>query len=717
MSKQVRWQIPFVSRLGTAYRVDIYDEQDGSWSGVQTLTGGTNPFTTSEDDSDDYFAPIRTQSGTIEVCTLMPDGNYITLDDLLPANNIARPVKLWRILGGGAVGILEWQGFLSCEAYNQDYTSIPQILQLPVISVLEAMASVQLDPTRSSGLATIAAATYNALNEINVQCGMSFYTHIRYSMTSWRIFQKMIDQTAFFKENEQTNEYYTSYITDGISAQEALKRLCTFMGWIAREQGTEILLEYIGENIGMYQETFAGFGTNFHPTGTPSAQIYSADISDFDWMGTEHKRTIMQGAKSVAVSAKLDKYNASFSLPPCPEVSLAEYIRRLRTEGQYLHALVCTDDQFYAARCSFNYYYAELQYIGRFTKGASCTLEQVISRCALNWGLWTSSVDAETPVQYKYMGAFFARIWHQTSNSSTPEYTDGLYISGMHNRTTGTISTSHKFDNGNEVCILKGTKEYILRNGKLVINASAKLAHNASNSYGTSGQYGYCDWDDIGSYSIGCWIKFGDKYYNRLQNRWSTEYDSFFLDFGYEMRVPITDEMKGEISVGFFGTTVYEYGTDKFDMYDVFITKFDVSFSPNITGIESDRSENHYFRLLGTNFRDEISIGADLASTLNNQPSPSLIMNSETEAMTELNYGTDQVPDMRRPEVDLLDRLADYYQAARHRLSLIVAHPTAAPLPLLRLNGINDGKVYLPLAESRDWQQETSTLTCFEMPS
>ena len=130
----------------------------------------------------------------------------------------------------------------------------------------------------------------------------------------------------------------------------------------------------------------------------------------------------------------------------------------------------------------------------------------------------------------------------------------------------------------------------------------------------------------------------------------------------------------------------------------------------------ADRSENHYFRLLGTNFRDEISASTDLASTLNNHPSPSLIMNSETEAMTELNYGTDQVPDMRRPEVDLLNRLADYYQAARQRLDLIVEHPTDAPLPLLRLNGINDGKVYLPLSESRDWQTDVCKLTCFEMP-
>ena len=131
----------------------------------------------------------------------------------------------------------------------------------------------------------------------------------------------------------------------------------------------------------------------------------------------------------------------------------------------------------------------------------------------------------------------------------------------------------------------------------------------------------------------------------------------------------------------------------------------------------TDRSENHYFRLLGTNFRDEISISTDLASSLNNLPSPSLIMNDQTTPMTMLNYGSTQSPDMRRPEVDLLNRLATYYSAARQRLELEVAHPTDAPLPLMRLNGISpDTRKYLPLAESRDWIEDTSTLTCFETP-
>ena len=150
-------------------------------------------------------------------------------------------------------------------------------------------------------------------------------------------------------------------------------------------------------------------------------------------------------------------------------------------------------------------------------------------------------------------------------------------------------------------------------------------------------------------------------------------------------------------------------------LIEVIFNSLEVGFEFNQNYMANEHSENHYFRLLGTNFRDEISISTEIASMLNNQPSPSLIMNSTTDAMTELNYGSTQSPDMRRPEVDLLNRLAAYYGAARQRLELEVAHITT-PLPQLRLNGINDGKVYLPMAESRDWRTGVCKLTCIEGP-
>ena len=152
---------------------------------------------------------------------------------------------------------------------------------------------------------------------------------------------------------------------------------------------------------------------------------------------------------------------------------------------------------------------------------------------------------------------------------------------------------------------------------------------------------------------------------------------------------------------------------------DQFISELTLDYEQEESDIASNRSENKYFRLLGTNFRDEISIGTEVASFLNNKPSPSFIMEDSAGnyPMTELSYGTSG---RRRPEVDLLNRLASYYGTSRQTLDLITKHPVVnnapAILPLLKLNGIGDGKQYLPLSESRDWREETCTLTCFETP-
>ena len=179
--------------------------------------------------------------------------------------------------------------------------------------------------------------------------------------------------------------------------------------------------------------------------------------------------------------------------------------------------------------------------------------------------------------------------------------------------------------------------------------------------------------------------------------------------------------MRGQVEIAIYSPI---HATDQGFQFlaETFFSKLDVDYLINNNSLLSDRSQNHYFRLLGTNFSDEISVDTDLASSLNNQPSPSIIRigTGAGQAMTMLNYGSTESPDLRRPEVDLLNRLATYYGAARQTLDLITKHPVVnnapAVLPLLKLNGINDGKVYLPLSESRDWRTDECTLKCFETP-
>lgn len=710
MSKAVRYVVPFTSNDGTNYRVDIYKE--GFIGRPQQLITGDQPFVTEENSSDDFFCPVRSQTGTLQICTDMPDGGTIRLEDILPADNISCPIRLVSI-GANNTETIVWQGFLSCEAYSQDYTEIPQILSIPIISVLEAMASVPLDQTRSHGLATLSEAIYNALNEINVQSGMTFYTHVRYSMTSWRIFQKIIDQSVFFKENEYTHENGTVYIVNGISSQDVLKILCTFMGWIVREQGTEILFEYIGETLGMYQETFTNFGTNFHQQGTPSAQITSADMEDLEWMGTDHQRSIMQGAKSVEVVAKIQTNDFNLKLPDFPfgDTTTLEWIKIKYQSNtwKYLYDLFNNNNNNNAySNIAYGYYSGQLTrrgdsqytfaYLGASTKSA------FFSRMSL-------LPQSPQPAIYKnpmVAGAAFMRYAIEDEQTSTHNMQTGLYcplLPGAH---------------GQDAPIFKmwTPKRSAFLNGHFNIKAdmlfNALYRYNSANEQIMSDKindsYIACDGEKLDMV-----LKVGDKYWTGSD--WTdtrTIFQATMTEGGIDVDIPVNQYLSGQVQIEVLaGVTITHINT----LYEVIFKSLEVSFAYNEDYQASNRSENHYFSILETNFRDEIGINTEIATWLNNQPSPSIVRVGAAagQAMTEMTYYTSTGSESRRPEVDLLNRLAAYYGAARQRLELKTTHPASAALSLIKYNGISpDTRKYLPLSESRDWKSEECTITCFE---
>ena len=748
MSKQVRWQVPFVSRLGTAYRVDIYDE---GYTGTPVqLLGDTSPFTTDEDDSDDYFAPIRVQTGTLTVCTHDEDGNVlITLDDILPANNISRPVKLWRLLGGGAAGVLEWQGFLSCEAYDQDYTSIPQHLQLPVISVLEAMRSVEVDPAKLSGLNTV-GATINQLLEIFIdKAGISYFSQY-YMPTAARgsnIINKYIDATVLFEQKEYNNENSTTYIVSGMSINDCLERIAVYMGWCCREVGSSLYFFAPTESSGYkryYRQgsTDPGTGTVTFSWIADSSDtaVVSRDIAALLWVGVDHRRTVQQGAKSVEVVASLKKYELKLSMPEFPFGNVEDYYRKFHW-NDWIYIVASLNTSAYS-NVFFQYFKGTINIPQNIqTYDGTTTLADVLSRMIASGNNSLDEINIATVSSPPHRaivaaGAFYAQAAYETQEQTAHSTEDGLYCVWLpqawdthshYDPNTGYYYNTDVYEELGYIFKMNTPLSTLMINGYLRLSSAMTHIIYEYENYEDAGYFikKTSDWND----KLLLHIKVGDKYWNGSQ--WTTTQAKVWIDIeGPNFKknwapsmpvvetdgflIPINGVMRGQVEIAIYSPI---HATDQGFQFlaETFFSKLDVDYLVSENSLLSDRSENHYFRLLGTNFRDEISVNTDLASTLNNQPSPSLIMDSETEAMTELNYGSTQSPDMRRPEVDLLNRLATYYGAARQRLDLIVEHPTAAPLPLLRLNGISpDSRIYLPLAESRDWQEDTSTIKCFE---
>ena len=733
MSKAIRWQVPFASISGTKYRVDIYDEQDGTWSGITQLMAGDTPFVTEEDSSEDFFAPIRTQSGTIEVCTLMPDGNYITLDDLLPASNIARPVRLINRDNSDAI---EWQGFLSCEAYDQDYTSIPQILQLPVISILEAMASVEVSQERSTGVEAINKIVYNALNEIYIQNGVVGFSNIHYSEHAADIFTKYLDQSIFYKTKECGGYGQILTAIDAISCKQVIERFCVFMGWTCREQGTDIYFQRIGEEDGMCRQTLPAFNSG---TSSYSGEvIVTQDMASQIWRGVNHKRNYRQGAKSVNVSSILSSYSLELALPECPKQSLVANPQARWDDWGEFHANnirdYYTSADFQSIRMNI---VAGSNHNDAFE--ASMTVQQLLQYAeTMPWKdvAWYTDMEYLAPPTGTMSGNYtdYTTAFLCVTMSNNDSLVPGLMVIGeptnFYYQQYGTLSRALDLDSDIDPYYYLYKQRTILnfyaKNGTIKISVKAMALMGMFSGLSAN------RWNQADGAAIQVAVQWGNRwaYIDRsgtvTQYKWGTGFQSFFVEFDEngekELAFPVTAANNGEVTLYIFPVvkgripgTFAPSGTAMDDTITGFLFEnVQVEYEPETSELKSDESNNNYFRMLKTHFRDEISISSEIASDLENNMSPSLLLANSTTPTSTIVMDGENV----RPELDLLDRLATYYGAARQRLSLIVEHPTAAPLPLLRLNGISpDNRKYLPLAESRDWQEETSTLTCFETPN
>lgn len=753
MSKGVNWQIFFASRT-QKFRIDIYKE-NARTNPIQLL-GGETPFVTNEDASDNFFAPIRPQTGTISVCTKIerqgayPLGGTLKLEDIIPENNIDRPVKVWNITNPSSP-YLEWQGFLSCEVYSQEYTGIPQNIDLPVISVLEAMDSVEVELSESMAFQRILSHCIYAMKAIETKSGMSlFNTVFLDGHCQYETIANYFYNNVYFDADEQISGDNIVVEVHSISCKAILEQVAKFFGCCWREaSGQNIYFEAVGKTAFYTYDTFTNI-YNSLIAGTSTLNLKSvnastANLSDQKWMGNGHQRSVTQGMRRVKVTSKLDDFECKMSLEECPVNDLVENPEARQSANGEVH--VNTNETFYSL--ADHKHYLTRAIFPTDLSGASLQLTSTLS--GINYAhtiFWKTSefrqyyydlVNSQTKGSNRglnhYITSFMA-WWRDMEN----ELQSGLMICGVPKHlyfasgpVQGRIWNKYALTADNYLfrqrtpLIFAATKGFI----KIDINTLAW-----SNAPGTmpSLVYGEAVYPTLTiALQLGNkWAyKDGDTY------KWSSTFQT--IDFPLEHKTTNDvlktlgnwdesmgiDEQEGifieipEFMVGIVSIRVYPFVDaiclDPYDnsMFDVFINKMDVEYVPLKEELLTDRSENVYATETSQAFRDELSLGVDLASYANNTKLATMVWQSDGVTPVKLmNLDGASV----RPEVNLLNRLASFYGAARQRLELEVAHPTDAPLPLLKLNGINDGKVYLPLSESRDWQTDVCKLTCFEMP-
>lgn len=305
-------------RRNTTYVLTI---SDGS-NTIVNLTPSATPFTTDIDNSEDFFAPVRAQSGTIEIV-----GEVSDVEPLLSSDPASRLVTLQGTEGNTT--ILRWKGYLQTAALSQTWDKGPIPLSFPVVSHLGIIESYNFE---EAGYISFAAF----MKSMNECTGTAFYSSFVFPnlTTDSTKLKYCFSGQAFAKWDEKTLTFeYSNY-------KIVLEEICKLFGWVAIEVADQLCFLAPDSNAGYIQftaaqiTTLAGGGT---ATGT---SITQSQITE-NIFGADHTIDYLPGKKSVKVSSTPGNgFGNLFNFDVSNlEIRTTEEYNRAKSSGssEYLH--------------------------------------------------------------------------------------------------------------------------------------------------------------------------------------------------------------------------------------------------------------------------------------------------------------------------------------------------------------------------------------------
>ena len=240
----VRWTITFKTlRGGKTLTASVYDS---TYSGNPVpLKGGADPFVTSENDEDDPFKAIRTQSGYLKIVDDGYDanGNAFNWRDLQPKSDYDRPV----VLRDGNNNIL-WQGFLQAQNFSGTLYEPTQEREYPIQCALSVLSSQYPTTTDASAV---------AFTEIIVQGGGD----------AQRWLLKMFHWANLLTDDNEAN------VTAKYDLYTCLEDMCNYWGWQTRTECTKLYLMCLDDEDEQRIVTFTPSQLASQASGTNSGTV------------------------------------------------------------------------------------------------------------------------------------------------------------------------------------------------------------------------------------------------------------------------------------------------------------------------------------------------------------------------------------------------------------------------------------------------------------
>lgn len=236
MAKKL-WQIKFCSlRTETVYTVSVIKSEstEAEEDVVVPLLGGSQPFVTDEDDDEDFFMPVRTQSGYLTIVDTGVDRNGDPFDwrEFLPSTDVDRP-----ILVTNSAGDIVWAGFMQAQNFSGVLFERPQERKFPVQCYLSSLSRIDISPNAFGydNLQNFAQLLIHIMGYIPNETFRNIYVQGGNDAITW--LTRKFDWMVFGSNMDDTGSLVPEY-----TALDALTNMCTYWGWTARTSGLDLYL-------------------------------------------------------------------------------------------------------------------------------------------------------------------------------------------------------------------------------------------------------------------------------------------------------------------------------------------------------------------------------------------------------------------------------------------------------------------------------------------
>ena len=721
---QEHWQVPFMSLDGISYTISIYEwDYQGS---IVTLKGGPDPFVTQEDDSDDIFTNIRVQTGYINIildpASIPAEADYLAA--IAPKNNTEKMVRLKHSEGNNTV--IDWQGFLQAQLFDQPWNQTARLIQMPVKSMLACLEDVEIPATAmEKNLSPIAkfftTAYANLLRE-----DVAPYDNFIFidDATGWTFMRYYVMASAFFSLKTIDNEGESTTLPVGISWAETLNGIFKAFGVTVRESGRNIVFAkmdvpaprvatLIWNNIQTLATGSVAFTIIWEDLPSPTA------ISDdyLTWKGADIRQGYKLGARSYEITLNLGTGVPLDITLPVTELDGStvielgsDYIASGTVYGQ-LHAIRINGYETYT--------YKKIVSFQGDTEDA--TYQQCLDNCIFNRPTYNphpfNASDA------LITGAIPVR-WEKVNPDET---TKGLVNGLLLNQQYDSVSV---FQTIPTPCYsLTSFFGYTFAEGFIKIDGIINTFWRINND----GKMDFMDGATGGTISFYFCFYIGDKQWTGTQwiDRSSAiPVTSFFPiqfrggkidsnaadvvgDASLEgFYIPITERLEGTVTIEIMSKVRRNnYISSNYDTHASIVEELEVTHYIPPTPNQSTRRENTYYRSEDTGFKNTISEQL-LVGTNNNNPDSVLFIRQSSAPNDYLKTLAYNGIGNMRPEVNLLTRMSNFYRVSRQWLQAIVSDHD---IDLLKTLWIYKGKNYYAIEHSHVWSDNNITIKFIEV--